>query len=64
MNKNTMNSTAVDRAAGALIHALASAMAADLDTALGVGYGEMLRIVTAFSTNSRRVNGNAATSNR
>jgi len=50
MNNNTMNSAAVDQAARALAHALASAIAADIDEALRRGYGDLLLVVTDFVT--------------
>ncbi|HEX7323286.1 MAG TPA: hypothetical protein VF299_10255 [Mycobacterium sp.] len=44
-NNTTTNSAAVDQAVRALIHALASAIAADTDGALHHGYGDLLLAV-------------------
>lgn len=48
MDNNTVNPASVDQAARALIFQLASAVAANFDTARSLGYPDLMRTLTEF----------------
>lgn len=54
MDNDTVNPASVDQAIRALIFQLASAVAADFDTARSLGYPDLMRTLTEFVSRSGR----------